>query len=65
MADSGLRILAAFAHFNWEDYNLQPALEDSDGPHIISMRRVGIILKNKILISSSSRLLRKYMKLVP
>ena len=26
--NSDLRILAAFAHFNWEDYNLQPALED-------------------------------------
>lgn len=23
-----LRILAAFAHFNWEDHNLQPALEE-------------------------------------
>jgi spore maturation protein CgeB len=28
MEDSGLRILAAFAHFNWEDYNLQPGLEE-------------------------------------
>lgn len=26
--NSDLRILAAFAHFNWEDYNLQPALEE-------------------------------------